>query len=263
MYPPKVHSVDDNNGSSVLQRGGGSQQRLEPGLTLGIRHGIEGLSRSEIAGQTPELAARESNVRRTSFPVAFFLDSTSHCQLSATKQDSGMPVSIEMLDVLQSSADMCSLCETFFLTVHSWLPILSRKRVFQKVNNFDPGADTGLALLMLCMKLVSEVPPEGGRPASSALYSLAKEQYHRVESDCLISLQLVQSAILIAVYEIGHGIYPAGYLSIGHAARLGIMIGLHDRKNAAQLFKGPETLSQCEEELRVWWAIIILDRYVL
>ncbi|KFX97582.1 hypothetical protein O988_04787 [Pseudogymnoascus sp. VKM F-3808] len=182
-YPPKVHSVDDNNGSSVLQLGGGSQQRLEPGLTLGIRHGIEGLSRSEIAGQTPELASRESNLATNSKPEA------------------GLPK-------------------------------------------------------------ISEVPPEGDRPASSALYSLAKEQYHRVESDCLISLQLVQSAILIAVYEIGHGIYPAGYLSIGQAARLGIMIGLHDRKNAAQLFKGPETLSQCEEELRVWWAIIILDRYV-
>lgn len=206
MYPPKVHGVDYNNGGSVLQRVDGSQQQLETGLTLGIRHGIEGLSRSEIARQMPALASREVNVRRASFPVAFFLDSTSHLQLSAERRDSGMPVAIEVLEVLQSSADMCALCEAFFLSVHSWLPILSRKRVFQKVNNFDPGADTGLALLMLCMKLVSEVPSEGDRPESSALYSLAKELYHNAESNCLISLQLVQSAILIAVYEIGHGI---------------------------------------------------------
>lgn len=258
-----MHGVDNRNGGSLLQQVDRSEQQLENGVTLGIRHGIGGLPRSDSARQTPGLASGVLDVRRASFPVAFFLDSTTHRQLSAERRGSRMPVAIEVLDVLQSSADMRSLCEAFFLGAHSWLPILSQKRVLQKVNNFDSSADTGLALLMLCMKLVSEVPPEGDQPATSALYSLAKGLYYRVENNCLISLQLVQSAILIAVYEIGHGIYPAGYLSIGHAARLGIMIGLHDKKNAAQLLKGGETWSQCEEELRAWWAIIILDRYVL
>ena len=78
----------------------------------------------------------------------------------------------------------------------------------------------------------------------------------------MISLQLLRSAIIIAICEIGHGIYPAGYLSVGHAARLGFMIGLHDREKAPQLFKEAETWSQCEEERRTWWAVIILDRYV-
>jgi hypothetical protein len=91
---------------------------------------------------------------------------------------------------------------------------------------------------------------------------MAKDLYSRVENSCLISLQLLQSAILIAIYEIGHGIYPAAYLSVGHAARLGNMMGLHDRKNATQLFKEAETWSQCEEERRTWWTVVMLDRYV-
>jgi hypothetical protein len=173
-----------------------------------------------------------------------------------------MLVPTEILDILQSSPSIHSLCETYLRSVHSWLPMLSQKRLFQKVNNFSADADMGLALLLLCMRLVSEIPTEQERPATSPIYCIAKDFYSRVENSRLISLQLLQSAILIAIYEIGHGIYPAGYLSVGHAARLGIMIGFHDREKAPQLFKEAETWSQCEEERRTWWAVIILDRYV-
>lgn len=127
-----MHGVDNRNGGSLLQQVDGSEQQLENGLTLGIRHGIGGLPRSESARQTPGLASGALDVRPASFPVAFFLDSTSHRQLSAERRDSRMPVAIEVLDVLQSSADMRSLCEAFFLGAHSWLPILSQKRSSKK-----------------------------------------------------------------------------------------------------------------------------------
>jgi hypothetical protein len=140
--------------------------------------------------------------------------------------------------------------------------MLSHKRLFQRVKNFSADADMGLALLLLCMTLVSEVPSEQEQPATSPIYCMAKDFYSRVENSWLISLHLLQSAIIIAIYEIGHGIYPAEYLSVSHAARLGIKIGLHDREKAPQLFKEAETWSQCEKERRTWWAVIILDRYV-
>ena len=110
------------------------------------------------------------------------------------------------------------------------------------------------------MKLVSEAPSDLEHPATSVLYCMAKGFYSRMEHHGLLSLQLLQSAILIAVYEIGHAIYPASYLSISHVARFGIMMGFHC-KYAAQLFKEPETWTYREEERRAWWAIVILDRY--
>jgi hypothetical protein len=156
---------------------------------------------------------------------------------------------------------MHSVCDTYLCTIHTWLPIFSRKRLYSKVNDFNAEVDISLALLLLCMKLVSEVVPSGQREAAtSSLYCIAKEFYFKLETSCLISLQLLQSAILISVYEIGHGIYPAAYLSIGNAARLGFMIGLHDKANAAQLFKEADTWSLCEEERRAWWAVILLER---
>jgi hypothetical protein len=112
------------------------------------------------------------------------------------------------------------------------------------------------------MKLVSEIPSEIEHPANSSLYCMAKGFYSRMEHSDLLSLQLWQSAILIAVYEIGHAIYPAAYLSISHIARLGIMMGLHCKTYAAKLFKEPVTWTYREEERRAWWAVVILDRYV-
>jgi hypothetical protein len=42
----------------------------------------------------------------------------------------------------------------------------------------------------------------------------------------------------------------------------GLIMGLHDRKHAPQLFKEPDTWTLREEERRTWWAAIILDRYI-
>ena len=77
-----------------------------------------------------------------------------------------------------------------------------------------------------------------------------------------MSLHILQATILIAVHGIGHCIYPAGYLTVGHCARIGIMFGLHDLKNATQLFKDPDTWTLREEERRTWWAVLLLDRSV-
>ena len=209
------------------------------------------------------VAGLPSNASRshTLFPTTFFLDSKAHRPISADQLLPDLPVPVGIMDVLISSSPLQSLCSTYWLRTHTWLPILSRKRVSEKVDKFSAATDAGLAILLLCMKLVSQLPSELEHPALSALYCLAKGSLSRLEHAGLISLQLLQSAILIAVYEIGHAIYPASYLSISHAARLGIMMGFHC-KYAAQLFKDPETWTYREEERRAWWAIVILDRYV-
>ena len=73
-------------------------------------------------------------------------------------------------------------------------------------------------------------------------------------------IRLLQAGILIAVYEIGHAIYPEAYLSIGHCGRLGQAIGLHDTTGVPQLALEPESEDEIEERRRVWWAVYILDR---
>ncbi|TVY31880.1 hypothetical protein LOCC1_G008317 [Lachnellula occidentalis] len=226
-------------------------------------NGNEGGSLKSHSGFLIPVAGLPSNASRshTLFPTTFFLDSKAHRPVSADQLHPNLPVPVGIMDVLISSSPLQSLCNTYWLRTHTWLPILSQKRISEKVDKFSAATDAGLALLLLCMKLVSQLPSELEHPALSPLYCLAKGSLSRMEHAGLISLQLLQSAILIAVYEMGHAIYPASYLSISHAARLGIMMGFHC-KYAAQLFKDPETWTYREEERRAWWAIVILDRHV-
>lgn len=200
------------------------------------------------------------NRPQTILPATCFLDTDTHYQLPSDGKNPGVPVPTQILGVLSSKAAMHSICHGYLESTQDWLPLFSQKLLFQKVNNFNAESDTGLSLLLLCMKLVSCIPSKQEEASISSLYYLAKEYQFRVESSGFVSLQVLQSVVLLAVYEAGHAIYPAAHLSIGHAARLGTMMGLQDKKNATQLFKEAKTWSQCEEERRTWWSIIIFDR---
>lgn len=215
---------------------------------------------STIPADHPGMTLEVSDTKRMEFPVTYFLDPDGFQPMHSDQLNSGTSVPLDILGVLQSRTAMHSICGTYLLSAQSWLPIVSKKRLSEKVERFSEVTDAGFALLLLSMKLVCEIPPEQEHAALSSLYSMTKRFYSRVEGSCAISLQLLQSAILIAVYEIGHGIYPAGYLSVSHAARLGIMMGLHDRKHAPQLFKGKDTWTEFEEERRTWWAVILIER---
>ncbi|KAK8071433.1 hypothetical protein PG997_011636 [Apiospora hydei] len=161
------------------------------------------------------------------------------------------------------------IVDRYFATVHRWLPILSNKQLYRTLTQQqNQRTDPRFALLLVCMRLITTRPPatpDQQQPAAATcpLYLSAKESLVKVETRCLPSLALLQATILMAAYELAHGIYPAAYLSAGHAARMGIMMGFHDREHCPQMFHSPVTWTGREEERRAWWAVVILDRYPL
>ncbi len=193
------------------------------------------------------------------FPAMFFLDSEVYQEARFSIPRPIITVPEEVLALLKED-DLAAVAEAFFSTIHTWLPIVSKNRLFLTLSSptAQPGAD--LALLFLCMRLITCVPPEGSQSAQNALYWTAKCFYTMVESSALMSVQLIQSALLLAAYEIFHGIYPAAFLSTGHCGRLINAFGLHDRKNAPQMIKRPGSWAEQEEIRRVWWGTLLLDR---
>lgn len=149
----------------------------------------------------------------------------------------------------------------YFSGLHNWFPFLSQKEKSETVMNLGPRSNVTSVLLALTMKLLSNTPFVEQGEAISSLYQQIKELSQKVENCGLISMDLIQSLVLLAVYEIGHAIYPAAYLSVSRAARLGFVMGLHNRKSL-RLYMQPATWTRREEERRTWWAIYILDRYV-
>ncbi|KAI9684150.1 MAG: hypothetical protein M1829_003420 [Trizodia sp. TS-e1964] len=196
------------------------------------------------------------------FPSIFFLDGNAFKHKNITISKNHMPPPPEVAEALGSTADMQLVVDTYFTTIHSWLPIISKKRLPRHLQNplADPGAD--LALLFLCMKLLAEPSSEHPESPKTPLYHMAKRFYFLVELHGINSLQLIQAAILLALYEVGNAIYPAAYLSVGHCVQLGYALGLHDRKSV-QMLKKAGTWTETEERRRVWWAIIVLDRCVV
>ncbi|KAI0011887.1 hypothetical protein F4779DRAFT_142393 [Xylariaceae sp. FL0662B] len=249
-YPPRAR---DANAASDLEPGANFPT---PDATADLRS----LSDSPIR---PQLGFAENGASEQShdnaFPAMYFLDSEAFTKLLPS--DCHHFTKIDTLSPdLPLEAHM--LYERYFSTIHPWLPILSKKRIRRSMLDSGLAADGVSTLLFLCMKLVSEPLLPGTQAATNQPYGSVQELLLKVENTCLPSLQLLQSVILISVYEICHAIYPAAYLRVGHAARLSIMMGFHDRKHAAQLFKGTVTWTAREEERRTFWAVFCLDRII-
>ncbi|KAG7114039.1 hypothetical protein HYQ44_008741 [Verticillium longisporum] len=64
------------------------------------------------------------------------------------------------------------------------------------------------------MKLASNLDHDDGAVRNPALYQLAKVCCTAMERDRFISLRLVQCLTLIAVYELGHAIFPEAHLDL-------------------------------------------------
>lgn len=112
-----------------------------------------------------------------------------------------------------------------------------------------------------------------------AAYRKTKTALFALEQSAMFSTNSLAAQALMALHEIGHGIFPAAYLTVSSLARLFIALGLHDRKKATQILPRPsknrkscrlqecsdlslDTWMETEERRRLWWAVLILDRYV-
>ena len=175
-----------------------------------------------------------------------------------------MPIPVDVASFVGDAASIRSIATTFFQTAHTWMPIIAKRDFFTRLLNPLARRQTELSLLALCMLLCSNSPDgNGDSGVKTDLYQIAKRYHFEVESTGALSVPVLQSAVLIAVYEVGHAIYPAAYLTIGACARLGIVLGI-DKLGLDLMGSslGALTWIEIEERRRVWWAILLLDRLV-
>ena len=125
--------------------------------------------------------------------------------------------------------------DEYFDTVHTWMPIVSKKRLNRNMHNplWEAGAD--LALLFLCMKLATLGLQEGLEQSHHPVYTAAKRFVAQLEAGGVVSLHMLQAYVLISFFEMGHAIYPAAWMTVGSASRYGMLLGLHDPDHGARL----------------------------
>lgn len=176
-------------------------------------------------------------------------------QLEILKIDVG--ITNPVANLVGSVSDIHATAETFFQTIHIWMPIVSKKQFHESLLERLAFRRPETFLLVLAMKLCSS----RAMVARSMLYRTVKQFYFDVESSGRLSVQVLQAAILIALYELGHGIYPAVIISVGNCARIGLLLGIDRYLTTWGHVPGVPWIEH-EERRRVWWMIIALDRYM-
>ena len=97
-------------------------------------------------------------------------------------------------------------------------------------------------------------------------YEAIKSFFWKLLDSGVSSLYLVQTGVIIATYELSHALQPSAHVTIGACALLAQSIGLHKSvENTKQQQSDGNSTSwiEIEEKRRTWWAILIVDRYVM
>ncbi|KAH8648021.1 putative fungal-specific transcription factor [Tricladium varicosporioides] len=170
------------------------------------------------------------------------------------------PVPTQILRLLGDMDEIHTTTSTFFDHIHLWMPFISKKRFYERHLRPSCQLQPDIVLLLLCLKLATTLPPTDPRNPQTPLYHIVKHFYLEIEGSGILSIQVLQAGVLLALYELGHAIYPAAYLSIGACARYAhaLGIGVSGNLNTRRVL----TMVEVEERRRVWWAIVILDRFV-
>ncbi|KAH8812965.1 putative fungal-specific transcription factor [Xylogone sp. PMI_703] len=202
----------------------------------------------------------QANVQSIDYPAMLFLDPEI---LKHGPVEVYQPIALVPEHILHLLGDMNQVRTTaskFFEHIHLWMPFISKKRFYQLYLQSPLQTRPDTALLILSLKLITTLPPTSPRNPRTPLYYAAKHFYLEVEGSSILSVLVLQAGVLLAIYELGHAIYPAAFLSISACARYAHILGIKVSKtvNTTRVL----TLVEAEERRRVWWAIVILDRFV-
>ena len=168
------------------------------------------------------------------------------------------PVAEHILHLLGDLDDVRATACRYFDHIHSWMPFISKKRFYDLYLPSPFQSRSDIVLLLLSLKLITTLPPTRPRNPQTLLYQAVKHFQLQVEGSSILSLQILQAAVLIALYELGHAIYPTAFLSVGACARYAYALGINCC--GALQTRRVLTLVEVEERRKTWWAIVILDR---
>ncbi|KAK1492274.1 fungal specific transcription factor domain-containing protein [Colletotrichum cuscutae] len=196
------------------------------------------------------------------YPPDAFLDLSSTEWLN---QSLPRPVVDNPNEVLQHLGDGHAIqhaVNAYFSTIHTWLPIVSKKRMNMGAALSQGGPD--LAMLFLAMKLAATSPTDvlAGGSQHMAIYRAAKRFMSLLEHSGATSLMVLQSMTLIAYFEYAHALYPAAWITVAACVRYADFLGLPGSHEGTIILASPTTWTELEERSRTWWAIISLDRII-
>ncbi|KAJ3461508.1 hypothetical protein MRS44_010061 [Fusarium solani] len=160
--------------------------------------------------------------------------------------------------------DLPATIETYFAIAHSWLPILDKEQLYLDISHLlgYPGYQNDVtALLLVCIHIFIQQPCQHpNHSVRSALYRTARRLFFLLQTSARSpSIALLQSGLLLAAYELGHGMSKDAYGTLGVCTSLAQQLSLEPDGCDRGMIQRPEItqLDLC------WSGIILLDRTIM
>lgn len=157
------------------------------------------------------------------------------------------------LQSLGSTEQLQRVCRLYFASTHPKFPIISEPRLMRDLPNIFSSARLECVIRCLCIMLVQQIPSEDSlTPQETSLYNLAKISVGLLDAMANFSIEAIQCKLLVILFEMGHGIYPAASISIAACARSVRNLDFHQVDSFSDDGTERETVS---------WMVHNLDRY--
>ncbi|KAF9889466.1 hypothetical protein FE257_007369 [Aspergillus nanangensis] len=153
-------------------------------------------------------------------------------------------------------------------SVLPWFPVISHALENQLPPSWNE-ASLDFTLLALCISLLCTTPlpsPGDGSPPSKfqSTYLHTKSWIAVIEGLGINSPEIVQARILITLFEVAHGFYPAASISIAATVRAADALQVHPWLYASSPSSvSPTDEAKEKEAVLIWGAIHILDSGLL
>ncbi|KAL6885775.1 hypothetical protein GGI43DRAFT_426533 [Trichoderma evansii] len=215
---------------------------------------VLGTSPGPLSG-APSTTTAKGQPDQNRFPPVYFTDSALFWRSVGSLPDANLPISPDLLSLVEDVATVRNFTEAFFRYNYPWAPFICRRNFLERILNPLGGRRCENVLLIAAIKLITTEPDSH---ANSTTYCSLKRAFLEVELSGSLTFRTLQALVLIAIYELGQAIYPSAYLTVGYCARYGIALGIDRTIDSFYSSK----LDDSEEERRTWWTIILLDRYL-
>ncbi|RKF81101.1 putative fungal specific transcription factor [Golovinomyces cichoracearum] len=199
---------------------------------------------------------------RSKFPSIAFLHGLAFSSGGISVPRPNFSTPPDILEVLACGSTVEASTAKFFASVHQWIPILCKEKLTRSLVKPLWEIEPDLCFLFLCIKLLATRPKDCFDCSQNEIYLTAKRFIALAESIGLISLYVLQANILISIYEYGHAIYPAAWMSSGWSVRYGNLLGISGDKAAIDLIGKSNSKIDQEEYRRAWWGVLIVDRII-
>jgi hypothetical protein len=217
------------------------------------------------AGNAPESSGAQSKASPASSievhtppslqSASRLLHSLSHGSPKSSGGEANIPSQVLSI-LIANGENVQSVTALYFRTIDVWLPIISPRRCVEKLENIASDNNPELSNLLLCMYLVTRQPgkPSGIKEMQTPIYFEAKTLLTTLTSSGNLSIEVIQAGVLLSLYEQGHGMIDVAQLTMSVCTRMAM-------KMKVALRAAPEL--QNTDFGRLWWGLVILDRYVL